>query len=63
MVTFRLKVAGVDNLIIEPELKDVVQRITELPTKKVYVLATYTAVLQLRKQLADQKLIKEGMDA
>lgn len=62
-ITFRLKVAGVDNLIIEPELKDVVQRITELPTKKVYVLATYTAVLQLRKQLADQKLIKEGMDA
>lgn len=62
-ITFRLKVAGIDEPIIEPHLKDVVQRITEVPTKKVYVLATYTAVLQLRKQLADQKLIKEGMDA
>ena len=46
-----------------PELKDVVEKIKTLPTEHVYVLATYTAVLQLRKLLADQGYIKEGMGA
>ncbi|KIS04262.1 Mur ligase family protein [Paucilactobacillus wasatchensis] len=62
-ITFRLKVAGVADPIIEPDLTKVAEKIKALPTKKVYVLATYTAVLQLRKQLAEQGYIKEGMDA
>ncbi|GAX00345.1 Mur ligase family protein [Secundilactobacillus mixtipabuli] len=64
-ITFRLKVAGVpDNKHqVVPELKDVVEKIKTLPTEHVYVLATYTAVLQLRKLLADQGYIKEGMGA
>ncbi|GAX04040.1 UDP-N-acetylmuramyl peptide synthase [Secundilactobacillus pentosiphilus] len=64
-ITFRLKVAGVpdDKHQVVPELKDVVEKIKTLPTEHVYVLATYTAVLQLRKLLADQGYIKEGMGA
>lgn len=62
-ITFRLKVAGFTDIDIEPSLSNVIKKIDQLPTKKVYVLATYTAVLQLRKQLADQGFIKEGMDA
>lgn len=62
-ITFRLKVAGIDQPMIEPDLTKVTAKIKELPTKKVYVLATYTAVLQLRKQLANEGLIKEGMGA
>lgn len=64
-ITFRLKVAGVSNdkHQVVPELKDVVEKIKTLPTEHVYVLATYTAVLQLRKLLADQGYIKEGMGA
>lgn len=62
-ITFRLKVAGVpeDKHQIVPELSNVVEKIKTLPTEHVYVLATYTAVLQLRKLLADQGYIKEGM--
>lgn len=62
-ITFRLKVAGVNNPIIEPDLTKVIEKIKAFPTEKVYILATYTAVLQLRKQLAEQGYIKEGMDA
>lgn len=62
-ITFRLKVAGVEHPIIEPDLSEVVDKIKTLPTQKVYVLATYTAVLQLRKQFASEGLIKEGMGA
>ncbi|KRK48215.1 DUF1727 domain-containing protein [Secundilactobacillus kimchicus] len=62
-ITFRLKVAGVpsDKHEIVPELPKVLEKIKQLPTQHVYVLATYTAVLQLRKLLADQGYIKEGM--
>lgn len=62
-ITFRLKVAGVDDPAVEPDLTKIIAKIKQLPTQKVYVLATYTAVLQLRKQLANDGLIKEGMDA
>ncbi len=64
-ITFRLKVAGVpdDKHEIVPELSDVLEKIKTLPTENVYVLATYTAVLQLRKLLAEKGYIKEGMGA
>ncbi|CAJ1228702.1 Mur ligase family protein [Levilactobacillus zymae] len=62
-ITFRLKVAGVpdDKHIVEPSLEKVVDRIQEVPTDRVYVLATYTAMLQLRKILASKGFIKEGL--
>lgn len=62
-ITFRLKVAGVpdDKHIVEPKLSDVVNRIKAVPTDRVYVLATYTAMLQMRKLLADEGYIKEGL--
>jgi len=62
-ITFRLKVAGVpdDKHIVEPDLKKVVADISELPTERVYVLATYTAMLQVRDILKEQGYIKEAI--
>ncbi|KWT49033.1 MurT ligase domain-containing protein, partial [Lactiplantibacillus plantarum] len=62
-ITFRLKVAGVpeDQLTIIPDLTNMTTAIQKLPTKQVYVVATYTAMLQLRKQLASQGIIDGGM--
>ncbi len=50
-ITFRLQVAGVpdEDHMVEPNLDKVVEMIDDLPTKKVYICATYTAMLQLRK--------------
>lgn len=59
-MALRLKVAGIpeDNLKEIPNLDDVITAIKKLPTERVYILATYTAVLQLRKQLTAQGYIK-----
>ncbi|MBU3852098.1 MAG: Mur ligase family protein [Candidatus Paralactobacillus gallistercoris] len=61
--SFRLKVAGVDDkdLTITEGLDHVIDEIKQLPNNHVYVLATYTAVLQLRKLLAEQGYIKNRM--
>lgn len=61
-ITTRLTMAGVDNIWKEPELASVLTKIKDLPTDHVYVLASYTAVLQLRKLLAEKGYIKGGMD-
>ncbi|AUJ29982.1 Mur ligase family protein [Liquorilactobacillus hordei] len=63
-ISFRLKVAGVsDKQFIEREnLTEVLEALKKMPTNRIYVLATYTAVLQLRKLLASQGYIKEGME-
>lgn len=63
-ITFRMKVAGVpDNIFTQREkILDVVENIKTMPTKNVYVLATYTAVLQLRKLLASAGYISGGME-
>ena len=63
-ITFRLRVAGVpeENFEQEEDLEKVLEKIKGMPTKHVYVLATYTAVLQLRKMLAQQCYIEGGMD-
>ena len=55
-MALRLKVAGIaeDKLTQSKELTDVIEKIKQLPTDHVYILATYTAVLQLRKELASQ---------
>ncbi len=62
-ITFRLRVAGVpeQNFDQEEKLDTVLAKIKSMPTKHIYVLATYTAVLQLRKMLASQGYIKGGM--
>lgn len=63
-ITFRLRVAGVPEETFEQreKLTDVLEFIKGMPTKNVYVLATYTAVLQLRKLLSEQGYIDGGMD-
>lgn len=63
-MTLRLKVAGIpeERLTEIPNLEDVIPAIKSLPTDKVYILATYTAVLQLRKSLASQGYIEGGMN-
>ncbi|WP_268913284.1 Mur ligase family protein [Lentilactobacillus sp. SPB1-3] len=63
-ITYRLQVAGVDPAkhLVEPDLDKVVEMIDDTPTKKVYILATYTAMLSLRKTFASKGYIKGGMD-
>ncbi|MGX7173010.1 Mur ligase family protein [Enterococcus ratti] len=63
-MTLRLKVAGIseDKLIETKEINEAIKNIKQLPTEHVYILATYTAVLQLRKELANQGFIKGGMN-
>lgn len=62
-MTLRMKVAGIpDSQIKEVDsLASVIDEIKRLPTEQVFILATYTAVLQLRKELANQGYIKGGM--
>lgn len=62
-IAFRLKVAGVptEQLHETKTLDATVAAIEAAPTKHVYVLATYTAVLQLRKKLATANYIKKGL--
>ncbi|MCD1024723.1 Mur ligase family protein [Enterococcus sp. SMC-9] len=63
-MALRLKVAGIqeDKLTETKDLDEVIEDIKKLPTENVYILATYTAVLQLRKKLAEKGYIKGGMD-
>lgn len=62
-MALRLKVAGFapDKITEIAELPQVIEAIKKLPTKEVYILSTYTAVLALRKELANQKIILGGM--
>jgi len=41
------------------EIDDFVKEIPNIPTDKMYVLATYTAMLGLRKALMDKGYIKQ----
>ncbi|MDC2806589.1 Mur ligase family protein [Leuconostoc suionicum] len=56
----RLKMAGFTDQAVYEDLSEVVTAIKSLPTKKVYIAATYTAMLQLREQLSAQGYIKGG---
>lgn len=62
-MTLRMKVAGIPESQIKEvdSLIHVIDEIKQLPTEQVFILATYTAVLQLRKELANQGYIKGGM--
>ncbi|WP_349516062.1 Mur ligase family protein [Leuconostoc suionicum] len=56
----RLKMAGFTNQSVYENLSEIVTAIKSLPTKKVYIAATYTAMLQLREQLSAKGYIKGG---
>ena len=60
---FRLEVAGFlpEQMTTCPDNEAVIEEIAKLPTKKVYILSTYTALLSLRKIMAEKKIIKAGM--
>lgn len=55
-ITWRLKVAGIPDQIhqVELNLSNIVEDLGKLPTKKVYVLATYTAMMETRHYLKEQ---------
>lgn len=59
----RLKVAGISEAAMEKteSIGDVIDSFQHAPTEKIYVMATYTAILNLRKELADQGYIQERM--
>lgn len=59
-VTYRFKIAGLDMSKNKEtvEIEDFVKEIPNIPTKKIYVLATYTAMLSLRKTLSEKGYIK-----
>lgn len=61
----RLVVSGFDEQALEPfdDIEGAIQAIQEAPTQKVYLLATYTAMLNLRKALAEHHYIKERLKA
>lgn len=59
-ITTRLTMAGIDNVWHEPDLTKVIDKIKQMPTEHVYILATYTAMLQLRKLLVEKEYIKKG---
>ena len=63
-IQFRMEVAGVDKkeLISEPDLTKLPERIKAFPEDSVYLLATYTAMLQLRKSFADGGYLKAGFE-
>ena len=61
-ISTRLTMAGIDEMWTCPDLNQVIDQIKQMPTKHVYLLATYTAVLQVRKLLADEHYIQGGMD-
>lgn len=61
-ISTRLKMAGIKDLWEEPDLTKVIDKIGDLPTKHVYLLSSYTAMLQMRKEMAEKGFIKGGMN-
>jgi UDP-N-acetylmuramoyl-L-alanyl-D-glutamate--2,6-diaminopimelate ligase len=60
----RLRVAGIPTECItevEDDFEELVEEIKNSTSDQVFILATYTAVLNLRKHLAEKKIIKGGM--
>lgn len=59
-IRVRLKMAGFADQAVYADLTQVIDAIKALPTDKVYIAATYTAMLQLREQLGAAGYIKGG---
>lgn len=62
-IYFRLKVADFspEKLHQTSNIDDVIDKIKAAPTQHIYILATYTAMLELRQKLAEANYIKKGM--
>ena len=58
----RMEVAGFENMKVFKTNAELIDWIRKAPTKKVNVLATYTALLNLRKDFAKEGYLKEGMN-
>lgn len=61
-ISTRLRMAGIQQIEEEPDLTKVIDAVKKMPTKHIYLLSSYTAMLQLRKELAEHHYIKGGMD-
>lgn len=59
-MTLRLKVAGIDPSVITqvPDNEAIIKSIMDAPTDYVHILATYTAMLDLRASLQDKGYLK-----
>lgn len=57
----RMEVAAFTTLTKTENNDDLIEKLKSVPTKKINILATYTALLQLRKDLAKHGYLKEGM--
>lgn len=62
-MTLRLKVAGLeDRLTIQEDPEKIITEIENMESKRIYILATYTAMIDLRKDLQMKGYLpKEGM--
>lgn len=61
-MALRLEVAGYKDLDIKESILEIILAIKQAPTKRVNVLATYTAMLQIRKELANRGYVKGELD-
>lgn len=57
----RLEVAGFKHLIVNDSIEQLTHQIKQLPTSTIYILATYTALLQLREHLSKSDLVSMEM--
>lgn len=57
----RMEVAGFEKFQKTSSNDALIEQLKNAPTKKINILATYTALLQLRKDLAKHGYLKEGM--
>ncbi|GAK30041.1 UDP-N-acetylmuramoyl-tripeptide--D-alanyl-D-alanine ligase [Weissella oryzae SG25] len=60
-INVRLKMADFTDIPVYEDLKKISSAIKAMPTKRVYIAATYTAMLQLRAQLIQEGYIKNQM--
>lgn len=61
-MTLRLNVAGYTDITVITSISEILEHIKNAPTKRVNILATYTAMLQIRKELAAQGYVKGELD-
>lgn len=61
-MTLRLKVAGLENRIkVQEDASKLVEEIEQMSSSHIYILATYTAMLDLRKEFQNKGYLKGGM--
>lgn len=61
-MTLRLKVAGLEDRIkVQEDASKLVEEIEQMSSSHIYILATYTAMLDLRKEFQNKGYLKGGM--